>query len=131
MAVRRPYVRPMAGWWRGNAYFHRYLVREATSVAVAAYALVLLVGLARLAEGEAAYDAWLEALRSPWSVAAHLVLLAAFVVHTWTWFAIMPKTLPTLCVSGRRVPACAITGAGLVAAALTWALVILVARGLA
>jgi fumarate reductase subunit C len=128
MAVRHPYVRPMGAWWRGNAYLTRYLARELTSLAVAAYALVLLVGLVRLAQGEAAYAAWLEALRSPASIVFHAVLLVAFIVHTWTWFSIMPKTMPPVRLGGRRLPDRAITGLGLAAAALAWIVVVFVAR---
>jgi fumarate reductase subunit C len=127
MAVRHPYVRPAGGWWRGNAYLMRYLGREFTSIAVAAYAMVLLVGLVRLVQGEPAWAGWLEALRSPLSIVFHAVLLVAFIVHTWTWFAIMPKTMPPLHLRGKRVPDCAITGLGLAAAAFAWILVIVVA----
>jgi fumarate reductase subunit C len=53
----------MRGWWRRNPFFIRYMVREATAVAVAAYAIVLTTGVVRLAQGEAAWNGWLEALR--------------------------------------------------------------------
>ena len=39
MSARRPYVRPMAGWWRRNPWFVEYMLHEATALAVAAYAL--------------------------------------------------------------------------------------------
>jgi fumarate reductase subunit C len=94
MATRRPYVRPMAGWWRRDPFFMRYMAREVTAVFVAAYGIVLLVGLVRLAQGEAAFAGWLAALRSPLSLAFHALLLAVFAYHTYSWFAIMPKTLP-------------------------------------
>ena len=51
MARPKTYVRPMTGWWRGNPYFVRYMVREASSVFLATYAIVLLVGLAPAAHG--------------------------------------------------------------------------------
>ena len=57
--MRRPYVRPMDGWWKRNPFFIRYMAREVTAVFVAAYAVVLLVGLVRLAQGEAAFNGWL------------------------------------------------------------------------
>ena len=117
MAARRPYVRPMAGWWRRNPFFLGYMAREATSLFVAAYALVLLAGLVALALGPGPFAAWREALRSPASIAFHALLLLVFAWHTWSWFSIMPKTMPSLYVGDRRVPAAAITGAGLAAAA--------------
>ncbi len=114
----RAHVRSMAGWWRRDPYFMRYMVREATALAVALYAIVLLVGVLRLAQGEAAWNGWLAALRSPLSIALHMVLLAAMVYHTISWFEIMPKTLPMMFIRGQRVSARAITRTGLAAAAL-------------
>jgi fumarate reductase subunit C len=114
---RSVYVRPMGRWWRRDPFFARYMAREATAVFVAAYAAILLVGVLRLAQGRVAFEAWVGALASPLSLALHAVLLAAFAYHTFSWFAIMPKTMPPLVVSGRRVPAAAITGIGVAAAA--------------
>jgi fumarate reductase subunit C len=117
-AARRAYVRPMSGWWRRDPFFVRYMVREATALAVLAYAIVLTVGVVRLAQGEAAWNGWLQALRSPVSLLFHLVLLVAMIEHARSWFEIMPKTMPMLFVGGRRVAASRITRTG-------WALAVL------
>jgi len=117
MATRRPYVRPMAGWWRRNPFFMRYMAREVTSIFVAAYAFVLLVGLLRLSQGEAAFAGWLAALATPASVAFHGLLFAVFAYHTYSWFVIMPKTMPPVVVGGRRLSNATITGLGIAAAA--------------
>jgi fumarate reductase subunit C len=115
-AARRPYVRPMRGWWRRDPFFMRYMLRETTAFAVAAYAIILCVGMVRLAQGEAAWNGWLDALRTPWSLLLHAVLLAGMVVHAKSWFEIMPKTMPILFIAGRRVAASTITRAGWAAA---------------
>ena len=120
MAARHVFRRPMKGWWRRDAFFMRYMAREATAPFVAAYALVLLVGIARLAQGEDAFEGWLAALRSPASIAAHALLAVVFAYHTYTWFQIMPKTLPPLVLGGRRVAPGAITAGGIAAAVLVW-----------
>ena len=112
VGARRPYVRSMRGWWRRDPFFARYMWREATAVAVLVYAVILTVGLVRLAQGEAAWRAWLAALRSPGALLLHLVLLAAMVFHALTWFEIMPKTLPAIFIRGRRVSAATITRSG-------------------
>jgi len=117
--ARRPYVRSMHGWWRRDPFFKRYMLREATALAVLLYAIVLAVGVWRLAQGETAWNGWLAALRSPWSVLLHVVLLAAMAFHAWRGFQIMPKTLPMLFFHGRRVPPAAITRSGWVAAVCT------------
>jgi fumarate reductase subunit C len=55
--------------------------------------------------------------RCSWpSIVFHLVLLVAMVIHTVSWFEIMPKTMPMLFVGGERVSAATITRAGLAAA---------------
>ncbi len=124
--VRRPYVRPMKGWWKRDPFFMRYMARELTAFAVAAYAVVLTVGVVRLAQGEAAWNGWLAALRSPASLLLHVVLLVAMVVHARSWFEIMPKTMPMISFGGRRVEAATITRAGWLAAVaatiVLWAL---------
>jgi len=116
MTARRPYKRPMQGWWRRNPYFVEYVIHEATACFVAAYALVLLAGVLCLAQGEAAWNAWLAVLRSPISIFAHCLMLVAMCYHTYTWFKIMPKTLPPIVVGGKRLSAAAITGGGVLAA---------------
>lgn len=122
---RRPYVRSMRGWWKRDPYFVRYLVMEATSILIAVYALILLVGLFRLSQGEQAYVGWLEALRSPPAVGLHLLILPVFIYHAWSWFKVMPKTLPALHVAGTKVTQRAMTWTG-VAAAVVLNLVLLV-----
>lgn len=105
----------MDGWWKRDPFFIRYMAREATSLFVVLYAAILLVGLVRLAQGEAAFNAWVAILRSPASILLHGVLLIVFLYHTLSWFQIMPKTMAPVVVGGRKAPAWAITGAGLVA----------------
>jgi fumarate reductase subunit C len=112
MKAHGPYVRPMRGLWRRDPFFMRYMAREATAVAVAIYAVILSVGLLRLAQGEAAWNGWLAALRTPGALLLHAVLLIAMLVHAKSWFEIMPKTMPIIRIGGRRLAAGTITRAG-------------------
>jgi fumarate reductase subunit C len=118
MAMRRTFHRPMDGWWKKDPYFLHYMAREATALFVAAYAFVLLVGIVRLAQGEAAYEAWAGSLRSPASIALHAGLVAAFLYHAVTWFHIMPKTMPPVMILGRKLAPRVITASGIAIAAL-------------
>jgi fumarate reductase subunit C len=129
MSAKRPYVRPMQGWWKRDPYFISYMWRETTALAVALYAVVLAVGVVRLAQGEAAWNGWLAALKSPLSVLLHLVLLAAMVVHAKSWFEIMPKTMPAMQMGGKRVEASTIARAGWAATAVATLLVLGLAWG--
>lgn len=116
--MRRPYVRPIDSMWWAKPPYLAYTLREATGIFIAAYALVLLAGVICLAFGENAYNAWLGFLASPWSLALHAVILVAMLFHVWTWFAIMPKTMPRIIVGGRYVKPWIITAAGVAVAAL-------------
>lgn len=107
----------MDGWWKKNPFFVEYVCHESTAFFVLGYALTLLVGLVRLGQGEAAWNAWLEALKSPLALVAHLVLLAVITYHTISWFKIMPITLPPILVGGKKLSPCAIVTGGLTAAA--------------
>jgi fumarate reductase subunit C len=124
--ARRPYVRSMDGWWRKNPFFKRYMLREGTALVVAAYAILLLIGLLSLVRGEAAYNSWLSMLRHPVSVTLHAVALALMAYHTWSWFEIMPKTMPPIYSGGKRVDGRVITTAGLVAAVVVTIVLFLV-----
>jgi fumarate reductase subunit C len=126
-SVRRPYVRPMQGWWKGNAFFVRYMLREATAVAVWVYALILTVGVLRLGQGEAAWNGWLEAMKSPLSLVLHLVLLLSMLVHTYSWFEIMPKTMAPMVINGERVSAARIQRTGWSVAAVAFVFVMVLA----
>jgi fumarate reductase subunit C len=99
----KTYMRPMGAWWRRNPFYGWYMLRELSCVVVTAYALVLLIGLARLAQGRSAYEAWQAALASPAAVLFHMFALALVLYHAWTWFKVMPRTLPFITLAGRRV----------------------------
>lgn len=126
-AASRGYMRPMQGWWRRDPFFMRYMAREATALAVLCYAVILVVGVVRLAQGEAAWDGWLQALRSPFAILLHIVLLGAMVIHAQSWFEIMPKTMPMLFIGGKRVAQSTIMRAGWAAAVAATVLLVAIA----
>jgi fumarate reductase subunit C len=113
----------MKGWWKRDPFFVRYMAREATAIFVYLYAIVLLAGLSALANGRAEFESWLAMLRHPLGVTFQIACLLVFAYHTWSWFVIMPKTMPPVVIAGKRLAAGTITGAG-VAAALAATLLI-------
>jgi len=128
--VRTGYVRPMQGWWRRDPFFVRYMVREVTAVAVLVYAIILMFGVLRLSQGEAAFNGWLAALRSPGSILLHLILMVSFAVHAKSWFDIMPKTMPMMFVGGKRVEGATITRTGYVVTIVATVLVLAIVWGM-
>ena len=107
---RRPYVREVRrSWWLGQRRYVVYMARELTSLFVGFYCALLVLGLWRVAQGAAAWEAFLAALSSPLGVAFQVVCLAFAAFHSVTWFALTPKAMP-LMLRGELVPAKTIVG---------------------
>jgi fumarate reductase subunit C len=125
---RRPYVpeMPRVRWFFQHPRYLRYMARELTCVFIGAYTLLLVVGLKRLSEGQAAYEAFLESLKSPASIVFHVIALVFAVYHSATWFNLTPKALPVQ-LGERFLPASVIAGAHYAG----WALISLIVLVLA
>jgi fumarate reductase subunit C len=126
MDKRRPYVRPMGSWWKRDPFFIKYIAMEATSVLVAVYAVILLVGVMRLSQGEAAYNGWLGALKGGPSILLHVLILVVFLYHLWSWFKVMPKTMPMIFIGGKKLPGETITYTGVAVAVAVNLLVLII-----
>jgi len=108
---RKPYVREMTSEWifRHPRYL-RYMTREFSCLFIGGWTLLMVWGLKQLAEGPAAWAAFLDCLKSPASIVFHVLALAFAVYHSITWFNLTPKALP-LQVGEEFVPDVAISGA--------------------
>ncbi len=108
---RNPYVRRMTSEWIfRHSRYGRYMLREFSCLFIGAYTLLVVWGLRELASGPAAWQAFLECLRSPASVVFHLLALAFATYHSITWFNLTPKALP-LQAGESFVPDSVISGA--------------------
>jgi fumarate reductase subunit C len=93
----KTFPQPTRGaWWKGNSFLTGYMVREWSSLLIVLYALVLVWGLWSLSNGEAAYGHWRAAMASPLFILFHIVALGVVAYHSYTWFKVMPKTMPNL-----------------------------------
>ena len=126
MSERRPYVRPQRRFWWARRPYRGYTLRELSGVGVAVYGGVLLAGLAALSQGPDSYQAYLTWLGGPVSIALHLLLLAAMLLHAVTWFQTLPKTMPRLVLGGKAVPQRTLTLAALAAAVFCSAALIVI-----
>ena len=124
---RKPYVREMTSEWifRHPRYL-RYMTREFSCLFIGGWTLTMVWGLKQLAEGPVAWAAFLEFLKSPASIAFHLVALAFATYHSVTWFNLTPKALP-LQIGEEFVPDVAISGAHFAAWAVVSAAVLYLA----
>ena len=88
----KPYVRKMpATWWLKKSAYRKFMLRELTAVAVAAYCVFLLVMLYRIKQGGGSYDDFMGHLQTTGSVVLHFFAWLAAMYHTVTWFALLPK----------------------------------------
>lgn len=107
----------------------RYMAREASAVFLAIYAVILLAGVYRLSQGAAAYEAWFAALTNPLTIVFHGIALLMVAYHTYTWWKVMPKTLPMLHVAGKRIPEIALSAVGWAATVVVSVIVYVFVRG--
>jgi fumarate reductase subunit C len=115
---RMPHAREMTSEWifRHPRYL-RYLAREVTCLFIGTYTLLMVWGLRELSNGPAAWQAFLECLRTPASVTFHVLALGFASYHSITWFNLTPKALPVQ-VGEDFVPDRVISGAHYAAWAL-------------
>ena len=81
-------------WVFRHPRYVRYMVREFSCLFIAGWTALMVWGLKQLAEGPAAWAAFLELLRTPASIGFHIVALAFSLYHSVTWFNLTPKALP-------------------------------------
>jgi len=83
----KEYVRPVkTSMWLERKGYIFFMIRELTAVFVAGYAIFLLALVYRATQGQDAFAAFIEGLKSPLSMALHLIALAMTLYHSVTWF---------------------------------------------
>jgi fumarate reductase subunit C len=119
---RRPYVRALERhWWLRRRSYVLYMLRELTSLFIAAYCVLLVVGVARLAQGGPAWDGFVAALCGPVAVVLQLLALVFAVIHSVTWFALTPRAIGGDAASARWIVAAHYVLWAAVSAALVFA----------
>lgn len=116
----RPYVRalPRVFWFTRRPRYVRYMARELSCFFIAGYGALMVAGLAKLAAGPAAWQGFLEALRSPASIAFLVVALGFALYHSMTWFNLAPKAIALPFVSAAHYAGWALLTALILAGAL-------------
>lgn len=79
-------------WWLKKAPYFWFMIRELTSVAVLAYAL-LLIWVLWSAGDSASFSALNMFLSSSLSISLHVVVMVLILYHTGTWIALTPKVM--------------------------------------
>lgn len=80
-------------WWAKRASYLRFIIRELTSLAVAYFAILLLLLIRALSQGEEAYYQFNELLKTPIMILLSIVALVGLLYHSVTWFNLAPKAI--------------------------------------
>ncbi|MCF6288459.1 MAG: fumarate reductase subunit C [Proteobacteria bacterium] len=90
-------------WWLRQGRYLRYILRELSSLFIGIFSILMVWGLYRLSQGEAAFTAWTQLL---WGnlVILNIVTLLFAIYHSYTWFMLTPKAM-SLKFAGKRIPA--------------------------
>jgi len=101
-------------WWLNKRNYLLFMLRELTSVFIAAFLVFYLVQLAHLAQGPESYAAFLRQRSSFGWMFFHLLALVAALYHSITWFNLTPKVM-VMRRGEERVPPVFIAGSNYVA----------------
>lgn len=113
-------------WWLSRGSYLAFILREISSVFVAWFVVYLLMLVASVGKGEAAYEEFLRWSASPLMLLLNAVTLVFVVFHAITWFNLAPQAM-VIKVGKTRVPGLLIAGSNyagwvVVSAVLAWLL---------
>ncbi|MCY3666103.1 MAG: hypothetical protein OXH81_10630 [Gemmatimonadetes bacterium] len=78
-------------WWLKSRSYFLFMMRELSSVFIAAFVLLFLYQLFALAKGPEAYAACRSALTTPGFVVFYVVAFVFALYHTITWLGVMGR----------------------------------------
>ena len=119
------YIRPVSNtWWLEKKQYVLFVIRELTSIFVAGYCLFLLFFILKIGDENETYKLLIIFLKSPLSLALHLISFPFILYHTITWFNLTPKIM-VLQIGEEKVPKELIAGLvyiswGLLSLILIW-----------
>lgn len=108
-------------WWLQRKNYFLFMVRELSAVFVGLFALISLVGVYRLSQGEDTYQLYLGALQTPSARVLFVVILLFSLYHTLTWIHLTPMIM-VVRIGSKTVPPILI----LMASYLAWIVISLV-----
>ena len=97
----RPHV--SVYWWLGQWRYLKFILRELSSVFVAAVIVMTLFQLRALRNGPEAYAHFQQRMQSPVIIAFAVISLFFVVFHSITWFNLTPRAMPVR-LHGKRIP---------------------------
>ena len=90
-------------WWLQKFAYGKFILRELTSLAVGYAAVLLMIEIWVLSEGQEAYTRFQELLVSPAMLIFNGVALLLLLFHSVTWLNLAPKAL-VVHLGRKRIP---------------------------
>lgn len=91
------------GWWLERKPYTLFIVRELSSLFVAAYAIIMMLKLHALSRGPQAWESLMATFSSPGLIVLHVVIFAFVLFHAISWFRLSPLAVE-LRIGGRKIP---------------------------
>ncbi len=102
--MKRRYQTPMGSlWFLQRAGYRRFMAREMTAFALAAFLVYLLYWLRAIGDGYTAFVQMVELTRNPVAVPLLAIAFGAVLYHSITWSNLTPKIMP-MYVAEEKVP---------------------------
>jgi len=90
-------------WWLGRWPFVKFILRELSSIFVAAFVVITMLQIRALGRGPEAYQAFQQLMANPLMVLLNVIILFFVVFHTITWFNLTPRAM-VVRIRGKRLP---------------------------
>jgi fumarate reductase subunit C len=90
-------------WWLGEWHYLKFILRELSSVFVAAVVIETLMLIRALGQGPDAYTHFLQCMQNPLVLLLNVISFFFVVFHTITWFNLAPSAMPVR-LGGKRLP---------------------------
>jgi len=100
-------------WWLKNRRYLSFMLRELSVLGVAIFLVVYLVQFAVLTSGQENYNQFLNFMKNPFWIAANVIFLAFAVLHSITWFNLVPVVTPVK-IKGKEISRFILWGMGLI-----------------
>lgn len=94
-------------WFLKRKPYLLFIIRELTSIFVAAYAVILLFQLNALRQGAEAWEALIAANSTSFSIVLHLIIFGFVLFHTITWIKLAPSAM-VVKIGKKKIPGSAI-----------------------
>ena len=98
-----------AMWWLSRRAYFLIFLREITSVFIAAYTVLLIILIGKVGGDKTSYDAYFAFFISPGLLTFHLLAFMFAVLHSITFFNLIPKGI-AIRIGQRRVHPALISG---------------------